>query len=678
MKCLDTDWESVLHWLGVWSQLTVPSRRHFLNLSSANLVGVPEEGYGTDLPRVLESGLATRLTTGAIRPAPDAQRFWRLVRHLAEFPLFDQKPTARGLEEYLQKYYASEELFTIRGGWTETGWDSEEWTQAFLRAKQPRRWEADRLTSQERQGHDHRIWRWDRAHLPAQPKTWFPDPETFTAAKALVRAAVDSGSPLPLSALPGLLPADLRPRTAGALKACLRYLLLYAALRKDSLDVVVGLCPVALYQRNRPPAVPPVPRPADGLLRPASLMEDMTRLLAMAAAGECRLKQSSHYADLYQRDADRLLEQLVALPPWIECRHAAPKRLQQALETVLECGFASQSSKGKEGRFLLPTAVGRQWLARSPAGRLHELLREFRKDDGQGDDRDSRARLLSRKLTLRTRMGDDFDARPWLDSIWREAAGEAAFCLDEFLEHHARVSHPLISPAIPEEDRPGQCFRYDRDDCRLRTQNVEEITRELLALFFWERLVPLGCVETLADEADHTLFRLSSAGRCFVGMAPELEYGQPVQDARIVVQPNFEIVFLNPNLAAEIDFTPFAERCGHGVGTLFRLTRPQTWRAAEEGMTVETVLAMLVRHVSSPVPANVEAELRAWFASCRTLVTRRAILLEAGDEETALRVQKLLGPESALLGKALVEWRGAKLDPKLRRKLAGQGIFIRG
>lgn len=294
-------------------------------------------------------------------------------------------------------------------------------------------------------------------------------------------------------------------------------------------------------------------------------MEDMTRVLALAAAGGCRLTQSSYATQLFQKATDRLLGEFISVPPWIETRRSPRERLESALETLRACKFADSKRGGKGGLLLRPTAAGRQWLSQSPAERLHGLLQELRKDDG---------------------------------------------------EHHS------------------------------------------------------------TDEAGNILFRLSSAGRCFFGLEHELEYGQPLQDARVVVQPNFEIVFLHPNLSAEIDFTPFAERCSQGVGTLFRLTQRQTLRAAEEGLTVEAVLDTLEKHASSPVPANVRAELQAWFGSCRTLATRRAILLETSDAETALRVQKLLGPKAALLGKTLIEWPGANLDPKLRRKLAGHGIFI--
>ena len=196
--------------------------------------------------------------------------------------------------------------------------------------------------------------------------------------------------------------------------------------------------------------------------------------------------------------------------------------------------------------------------------------------------------------------------------------------------------------------------------------------------FFWQRLLPLGCIETTAREDGQVWFRLSTAGKYLFGQTTELAYGQPVADAAIVIQPNFDIVFLHPNLNAEVELSPLAERAGRQVGTLFRLTRRKAILAAAQGITAEAMLATLAKHASKPVPANVAEEIRSWFAVCRVLTMRHSILIEAGDRETAMRVQRLLGPRCAVLKDTLLEWRGTGLDPKLRRKLIEQGLFLDG
>ena len=247
--------------------------------------------------------------------------------------------------------------------------------------------------------------------------------------------------------------------------------------------------------------------------------------------------------------------------------------------------------------------------------------------------------------------------------------------LTAFLDYHARLSHPLVNPVVPDSGRPRSTSRFGGWGRPFRAETIEEVCREVLETFFWQRLVPLGCVETTAREDGQIWFRLSSAGKYLFGQTAELAYGEPSADAAIVIQPNFDIVFLHPNLNAEVELSPLAERTGRHVGTLFRMTRRKAILAAAQGTTAEAMLATLAKHSSKPVPANVAEEIRSWFAVCRPLVTRRSFLIEAGDRETALRVQRLLGPRCVVLKDTLLEWRGTGLDPKLRRKLIEQGLF---
>jgi len=51
---------------------------------------------------------------------------------------------------------------------------------------------------------------------------------------------------------------------------------------------------------------------------------------------------------------------------------------------------------------------------------------------------------------------------------------------------------------------------------------------ELLAQFFWERLVPLGAVDAGPDEQGRLCFRVNSMGQCLLGQTADFEYGQSV------------------------------------------------------------------------------------------------------------------------------------------------------
>ncbi len=482
--------------------------------------------------------------------------------------------------------------------------------------------------------------------------------------------------PIPLLSLPAALPEHLRSSIQPALKACLRFMLLYPALRQDTLEAVIGLCPTVVYLLSRPAAVPPLVEPCKDLISPAFLLEDMTRVLAEAATGECRLNRGGYGYQLFKVIADKLREEFVALPSWMQARHEFPSRLANATECLIGLKLAEDKSSQSQ-RLLVATAKGRKWLAQPAAGRLSELLFEIkRRDPGESRGYIDPLSYMPYDSRFEAAKGGDFDHHTWLGSIWRQTPEDGCIALNAFLDYHARLSHPLVNPVVPESKRPLSTPRFGGWGRPSRAETIEEVCREVLEGFFWQRLVPLGCVQTTAREDGQIWFRLSTAGKYLYGQTAELAYGEPKADAAIVIQPNFDIVFLHPNLNAEVELSPLAERVGRHVGALFRITRRKAILAAAQGTTAEAMLATLAKHSSKPVPANVAEEIRSWFAVCRPLTTRRSVLIEAGDRETALRVQRLLGPRCAVLKDTLLEWRGTGLDPKLRRKLIEQGLFL--
>jgi hypothetical protein len=676
MKFFDTDWNCIFHWLAVWNRLSVAARRHYLLAVPSHAATVAAEGYGGDLAFALQSGLVESVSTGRLRPTQASVPFRALMAQLAKFPLFDHKPTRQLLDEYVVKHYIREESDSIRSSWNKPFWNSLAWPRSFLDLADVRGWEERYLTWVEKQGRPASSWRW--SPRPSQPPkvTWFPSPEIGEAAQCLVRRAVDSVQPVPILSLPDALPERLRPGLEPALKACLRFMLLYPALRQDSLEAVIGLCPAVVYLLNRPAPVPPAVEPCKDLIGVAFRLEDMTRVLAEAATGECRINRSSYGQRLFKVIEDKLREEFVTLPPWLEAHHEFGSRLATAIGCLTSLKLAEDKPSSTK-RLLAATAKDRKWLAQPAANRLAGLLFEIRRRQPEKIHFSyDPLSYMPGQFSFGEMKKGDFDHHAWLGSVWRQTPDEGCVALNAFLDYHARVSHPLRNPAIPEARRPRFASAYDGSERALREEAIEEICREALEKFFWQRLVPLGCVQTTLREDGQIWFRLSPAGKYLFGQAAELAYGQPAADAAIVVQPNFDIVFLQPNLSAEVELSPLAEHVGNGVGTLFRLSRRRVILAASQGTTAEAALTLLQKYSSKPLPANVTEELRSWFAACRSLVMRRAVLIDAGDAETALRVRRLLGPDCRGLGSTLLEWPGTHVHPKLRAKLTEQGLFL--
>jgi hypothetical protein len=676
MKFFDTDWVCVFRWLAVWERLSVPARRHYLLAAHSHAATVSAEGYGSERGLVLEAGLVEAVSTGRLKPTQASVPFRALMAQLAKFPLFDQKPTRQLLDDYAIKHYVREENDRIRGSWQGPGWDSQAWPQSFLDQPNLKAWEKSYLTYFELEGENRSSWFSFREPAHQTKVTWFPHAETAEAARCLVRHVMNAVQPVPLVSLPEALPEHLRSSIQPALKACLRFMLLYPALRQDSLEAVIGLCPTVVYILSRPAAVPPPVEPCKDLISPAFLLEDMTRVLAEAATGECRLNRGTYGQQFFKVIEDKLREDFVVLPSWMQGHHEFATRLASATACLTGLKLAEDKSTQSK-RLLVPTAKGRKWLSQPAGDRLGELLFEInRRDPGECRGYNDPLSYMPGDFRFEAAEGGDFDYHAWLGSIWRQAPDEGCMALTAFLDYHARISHPLVNPAVPDSSRPRSTSRFGGWGHPLRAETIEEVCREVLESFFWQRLVPLGCVETTTREDGQVWFRVSTAGKYLFGQTAELAYGEPNADAAIVIQPNFDIVFLHPNLNAEVELSPLAERAGRNVGTLFRLTRRKAILAAAQGTTAEAMLATLAKHSSKPVPANVAEEIRSWFAVCRPLTTRRSVLIEAGDRETALRVQRLLGPRCAVLKDTLLEWRGTGIDPKLRRKLIEQGLFL--
>jgi len=517
MKFFDTDWSCIFHWLGVWERLSAQARRHYLLAAPSHAATVSAEGYGSETELVLEAGLVEAVLNGRLKPTRASVPFRSLMAHLAKLPLFDQKPTRQFLDDYAVKHYLREENDLIRASWRGPAWDSQAWPQSFLEQPNLKAWEKNYLTCFEQEGEQRSSWFSLRS--PAQPPkvTWFPNAQTAEAAKCLVRQAMNSVKPVPLLSLPGTLPERLRPALEPALKACLRFMLLFPALRQESLEAVIGLCPTVVHLLSRPAAVAPPAEPCSGLISPAFLMEDMARELAEAATGECRLNRGGYGQQLFKVIADRLREEFVALPSWMQGPHEFANRLATAVSCLIGLKLAEDRTN-QSHRLLVPTAKGRQWLAQPAADRLRELLFQIKRQD---PDRyrgyDDPLSYLPSDFRFQPAGSGDFDHHAWLSSIWRQMPAAGCLALNAFLDYHARVSHPLVNPAIADANRPRSTSRFGGSGHALRAETIEELCREVLEGFFWKRLVPLGCVETTAREDGQVWFRLSPAGQYLFG-----------------------------------------------------------------------------------------------------------------------------------------------------------------
>jgi hypothetical protein len=148
---------------------------------------------------------------------------------------------------------------------------------------------------------------------------------------------------------------------------------------------------------------------------------------------------------------------------------------------------------------------------------------------------------------------------------------------------------------------------------------------------------------------------------------------------RVVVQPDFTVVLIGLDPAPAADLAPFCDRVqgGAGQGSLtLRLTRDAVLRGVRGGLTAEEMLGRLKRHSSTPVPGNVEQEVRGWCAWVRTVSVAPATLVRCPDRATADRVQSALGKRAERLNETTVALPAGRLTGGERQKLLGQGVFL--
>lgn len=671
MKFFDADWNEVFAFLPTWDKLSARARQHYLLAVPSHAQSISASGYGDELTFVLASGLVENASPNRVKPTARSVPFRRIMAQLAKFPLFDRQPPDTAMKEYLKKHLSGEEESSLYPYNATVAPDSQKWIESFLNAESAARWEKPyRMNLYERSSD---AWSW-RIIEPGsgKPVVYFTNGPIGVAAQHLVRQALNSPHPLSLTGLGETLPEDLRPHRAAAFKACVRYRLLYPALIQPDLEAVFWIHPQVGYYLHRPKPIPPEPREVASLFSRAFLMDDMVQLLAMAAIGECQLKQEGSAMNLFSKVEAKLLSEMPALPDWLSARFPAPDRLRWAYD-LLGLLEMAEPKRQADGKHLQATPHGQQWLKLSARERLRDLILHLRKHRSPAEEWEDGFAFVPSAAGFYREDQSPADVSHTLEAVWRQTDNQPPVGLEDFVQYHSRVSHPLAAPA---SSKAG--LLVGRGDYLepATEHNVEETWSKALGQFFWERLVPLGTVELGLDIEQKLCFRLNPTGRCLLGLADDFDYGHPTAPGGIVVQPNFEIVFLQPNLAAEIDLAALAERCGKTVGTIFRLTRKTIIQAAAKGMTADEARQLLTMHSAKDLPANVAEEVRAWFAACRRLPVRHALLIEAGDRETALRIRKLLGSDCTVVKDTLLEWRVDHIDSKVRKELNGEGLFL--
>ena len=322
------------------------------------------------------------------------------------------------------------------------------------------------------------------------------------------------------------------------------------------------------------------------------------------------------------------------------------------------------------------TAAGVKWLALSARDRLAALLDPMRASKarnpggayGSGDE----GRFFPFTMPY-YREPKVLSLRDALTTTFLEL-GDGFYGVDEFLDYGSRSANPFfaLSREAMKELQPQ--MHVGGVDPRVAFLSL---WRGALSSFLKSRLVVLGGATLGRLESGALCFALNDVGRYLLGATQPFAYGG-AGVADIVVQPNFDVVFLGAAPSLEAALSRVAERVGVAPGLAFRITRKSIMRAAESGITADAVFATLRDASTKPVPQNVQREIAGWMSAVRRAKLRLVAMIDCGNSETADRVVALLGAKATRMNATTIELPPAVPSARaaLIKKLREGGVFL--
>jgi hypothetical protein len=667
MKLFDVDWMKVLADLQRWNALPLPARQLLLDELKTHGY-VPAEKFGAQLDEIIASGI----------PAFDAERnratmseeyraLMKVLRALGRHPLFDA-PSPHALLEYLEEHYTQTDIETL--GTNALG------HSRVLRSTMAARvafagWPGDLLAATS----DGARLAWATSvGRPAQSMHTGRGLATLRALQQLVRQLVSSPGGVSLAELAQQSHDDL-PLFAAALHLGLGTMVLFAAMRTSDLEPMIGLWPTAAAELTRPPTPPPsFVTPIDQFSL-AVQMEDMTTVLAAIIAEPVRLRLDDRA--VFARERAAIEPRLIPVPAWAEelVRHPQYNRVDLAARNLEVQGLVRLTQQHGNPHFV-PTTAGAKWLMLSPHDRLATLAEPVRKSK----DTNPAGGYYAATTDHFFPFGLPYYHAPKFLRLRQDLtraflqAKDGYVPLEQFLVHAEREANPFVRQDASEERELRHSIHSDGTDAREAYRNL---WRSALYQFLAIRLVGLGGVSIGRLRTGELCFTLTGVGRYLLGVDKTFEYGTD-EKADVVVQPNFDVVFLGIAPGTEALFARFAERAGVAPGLTFKLTRASVLQAAEQGMTTEKLMAVLRDASTKPIPKNVEREITGWMSSIRRARLRSMQVVECADEESTDRVAAVLGGKVRRLGPTMLEVAadGAAARAALAKRLRAAGIFL--
>jgi hypothetical protein len=607
VRLLLADWQGFLEDVSLWAQLSIPSRKAFLDGIRPGL-GIETTADDPAMSELREAGLLSDYgSTGYLSVDPDFSRLHRLLKILERIAVFES-PGFDILREYFSEHFTRAERTQLHESLAFHPDDfgrisglvaSTDWLESFL----------SRAPSLER-------------------GTGKPGAAALHDARDILRFFMNQRDHVPLRDMEEYFP-KLGTSLAAALKLGVQSAVFFLSLRRSDLEPMIGIWPsVARRLKRAEIALVPEPVVAEATFCHPFLLEDMATVLLAANVEPIPMRRSDEKP--FSRFEEEISASLLSLPAWLEEFTGATPRIRvgSALAALHSAGLIRAGRDGEALRYN-PAEGSLEWAL----GGIQKRRAAFLDLADLGAKRRMGAR--------RTRMEGGAPPRTATNppavllslllgagASWAETAEELLQPLVQAFGSAPRSSFlrfkdfalyqtAMANPLIPLRETGGDSAFWSGLPPMPKDDFLEDLWQSFLHAFLSFGLIALGGAVAGSAAGAEPCFMVNGRGRRLLepGGPPgdgEDEDGERLAD--ILVQPTFEVAFLSPAPAAEAEIARFAERTGREVGALFRITKGSILRAARSGLSAERVIGSLGRMSKKPIPSNVEHEIRGWIS----------------------------------------------------------------
>lgn len=284
------------------------------------------------------------------------------------------------------------------------------------------------------------------------------------------------------------------------------------------------------------------------------------------------------------------------------------------------------------------------------------------------------ARLLLLKYLQRCEPGRWYSFKSLLQTIWNE---------DAFIMRTG--PNPYGTRIEKQHKTTGMHIKWNQCDGETFIGLLSSTLYELgiVSLGYQQSSVP-----TSADLVNPDAFLLTELGAAALpplGTKPAVPTASVLSDHAdgyhaLVVQPNFELLLLQPDMPTLYRLLPFAQVNQVEMVSRLTLTRASFARGLEVGLRPEQIRQVLQEHSQKGIPQNIDYTLSDWGKSFKDVKITQVILLEVSSEEIANEMcasPKLKAFGLRLLGPCAMAVNGEVNLQELRRTLEKEGITVR-